>query len=43
MATLDEQIAQGLRDNGRSGELQSAQCWGKPLARMNRERADTGA
>ena len=31
MATLDEQIAQGLRDAQRSGELQSAASWGKPL------------
>jgi hypothetical protein len=31
MATLDERIAQGLRDSERSGELRSAQCWGKPL------------
>ena len=31
MATLDEQIAQSLRDAQRSGELQSAASWGKPL------------
>ena len=31
MATLDEQIAQSLRDAQRSGELQSAANWGKPL------------
>jgi len=31
MPTLDEQIAQGLRDAQRSGELQSAASWGKPL------------
>ena len=30
--TLDEQIAQDLRDSQRSGELQSAPSWGKPLA-----------
>jgi hypothetical protein len=31
MPSLDEQIAQGLREAQRSGELQSAQTWGKPL------------
>jgi DNA-binding transcriptional regulator YhcF (GntR family) len=31
MATIDEQIAQSLRDSLRSGELQSAASWGKPL------------
>jgi len=31
MATFDEQIAQSLRDSERSGELQSAASWGKPL------------
>lgn len=31
MPTLDEQIAQSLRDAQRSGELQSAATWGKPL------------
>ena len=31
MATFDEQIAQGLREAQRSGELQSAANWGKPL------------
>ena len=31
MATLDESIAQSLRDSQRSGELQSAPSWGKPL------------
>ena len=31
MATLDEQIAQSLRESQRSGELQSAASWGKPL------------
>jgi hypothetical protein len=31
MPTLDEQIAQSLRDALRSGELQSAASWGKPL------------
>ena len=31
MATIDEQIAQSLRDAQRSGELQSAPSWGKPL------------
>ena len=31
MATFDEQIAQSLRDAQRSGELQSAASWGKPL------------
>ncbi|MBS0446614.1 MAG: DUF1992 domain-containing protein [Proteobacteria bacterium] len=32
MPTLDEQIAQSLRDSQHSGELQSAPSWGKPLA-----------
>lgn len=31
MATLDEQIAQSLQESLRSGELQSAASWGKPL------------
>jgi hypothetical protein len=31
MATLDEQIAQSLLESLRSGELQSAASWGKPL------------
>ena len=31
MATLDEQIAQSLRESQRSGELQTAANWGKPL------------
>ena len=31
MPTIDEQIAQSLRDSQRSGELQSAASWGKPL------------
>ena len=31
MPTIDEQIAQGLLDAQRSGELQSAPSWGKPL------------
>jgi Domain of unknown function (DUF1992) len=31
MPTLDEQIAQALRDAQRSGELQSSPHWGKPL------------
>jgi hypothetical protein len=31
MATFDEQIAQSLRESERSGELQSAANWGKPL------------
>ena len=31
MSTLDEQIAQSLREAQRSGELQSAASWGKPL------------
>lgn len=31
MATLDEQIAQSLRDSLASGELASAKSWGKPL------------
>lgn len=31
MATLDEQIAQSLQESLRSGELQSARSWGKPL------------
>ena len=31
MPTIDEQIAQSLRDAQRSGELQAAPSWGKPL------------
>jgi hypothetical protein len=31
MATLDDHIAQSLRESLRSGELQSAEGWGKPL------------
>ena len=31
MPTLDDLIAQSLRDAQRSGELQSAASWGKPL------------
>jgi Domain of unknown function (DUF1992) len=31
MSTLDEQIAQSLRDALRSGELQASPQWGKPL------------
>lgn len=31
MTTLDEQIAQALRDAERSGELQASPQWGKPL------------
>ena len=31
MATIDEQIAQSLRESQASGELQSAKSWGKPL------------
>lgn len=31
MPTLDEQIAQSLRESQRNGELQSAASWGKPL------------
>jgi hypothetical protein len=31
MPTIDEQIAQSLRDAQRSGELQSAPSWGRPL------------
>lgn len=31
MATLDEQIAQSLREAQRNGELQSSPSWGKPL------------
>jgi Domain of unknown function (DUF1992) len=31
MPTLDEQIAQSLAEAQRSGELQSAANWGKPL------------
>jgi len=31
MPTIDEQIAQSLRDSLRSGELQRAASWGKPL------------
>jgi hypothetical protein len=32
MPTLDEQIAQHLRDAQASGELRAAPSWGKPLA-----------
>lgn len=32
MPTLDERIAQSLRDALRSGELQSAPSWGRPMA-----------
>ena len=31
MATLDEHIAQKLAEAQRTGELQSAESWGKPL------------
>jgi len=31
MPTIDEQIAQSLHEAQRSGELQSAPSWGKPL------------
>ena len=31
MPTIDEQIAQSLREAQRNGELQSAASWGKPL------------
>jgi hypothetical protein len=31
MPTIDEQIAQSLRESLRNGELQSAASWGKPL------------
>jgi hypothetical protein len=31
MATLDDHIAQSLRESQRNGELQSAASWGKPL------------
>ena len=31
MPTIDEQIAHSLRESQRSGELQSAPSWGKPL------------
>ena len=31
MPTIDEQIAQSLRESLRSGELESAPSWGKPL------------
>lgn len=31
MPTIDEQIAQSLRESQASGELQSAKTWGKPL------------
>jgi Domain of unknown function (DUF1992) len=31
MPTIDEQIAQSLREAQRNGELQSAPSWGKPL------------
>lgn len=31
MATLDDQIAQSLRDSLASGELAAAKSWGKPL------------
>jgi hypothetical protein len=32
MPTIDEQIAHGLRESQRNGELQGAPSWGKPLA-----------
>ena len=32
MPTIDERIAQSLREAEASGELQSAASWGKPLA-----------
>ncbi|MEO7852379.1 MAG: DnaJ family domain-containing protein [Rubrivivax sp.] len=32
MGTLDEHIAHCLRESRRSGELQAAPSWGKPLA-----------
>ncbi len=32
MSGLDEHIAHSLRESQRSGELQSAPSWGKPLA-----------
>jgi len=32
MATFEEQIAHSLRESQRSGELQNAPSWGKPLA-----------
>jgi len=31
MPTIDEQIAQSLRDSELSGELRSARSWGRPL------------
>ena len=31
MTTIDEQIAQSLRESLRNGELKSAASWGKPL------------
>ena len=31
MPTIDEQIAQSLRESLASGELATAACWGKPL------------
>ena len=31
MATLDDHIAQSLRESQRNGELRSAPSWGKPL------------
>ena len=31
MPTIDEQIAQSLRDSRLSGELQTAKGWGRPL------------
>jgi len=31
MPTIDEQIAQSLRESQQSGELQSAKGWGQPL------------
>ncbi len=31
MSTLDEHIANSLRESQRNGELQSAPSWGKPL------------
>lgn len=31
MPTIDEQIAQSLRESLRNGELKSAESWGRPL------------
>ncbi|RFU48691.1 DnaJ family domain-containing protein [Paraburkholderia sp. DHOC27] len=40
MPTIDEQIARALEESRKSGELESAKSWGKPL-REDRAFADT--